>query len=229
MKKQIQLWVRGLLVAFLVVPLLMMGCSSPTVTADKAASPALVAAPGPAASSPRGGLPQEGIQVHGHWTIEVRNPDGTLAERREFENALGVEGDRLLSQVLGRTQSVGGWAILFNGNAFQIGGFASVGWILENGGLNAPTGPGYFPTLTIDVPIAGTNADKLVLSGTATAQFDGNIVTVLTRSNRRPNTEAPSSTYGGDGAVIFTHTTLATPINLLAGQQVLVTVVISFS
>jgi hypothetical protein len=31
--------------------------------------------------------PQEGIKVHGHWVIEVRNPDGKVATRREFENA----------------------------------------------------------------------------------------------------------------------------------------------
>jgi hypothetical protein len=30
----------------------------------------------------------EGINVHGHWTIEVRNPDGKVASHTEFENAL---------------------------------------------------------------------------------------------------------------------------------------------
>jgi hypothetical protein len=33
---------------------------------------------------------QEGVTVHGHWTIEVKNPDGTLATHREFENALAA-------------------------------------------------------------------------------------------------------------------------------------------
>ncbi len=28
------------------------------------------------------GAATEGIQVHGDWTIEVRDPDGTLADRR---------------------------------------------------------------------------------------------------------------------------------------------------
>lgn len=36
--------------------------------------------------APRG--PSEGIQVHGHWTIEVRNPDGKVVSHTEFENAL---------------------------------------------------------------------------------------------------------------------------------------------
>lgn len=30
----------------------------------------------------------EGIKVHGHWTIEVRNSDGSLARHVEFENSL---------------------------------------------------------------------------------------------------------------------------------------------
>src|ERR1035438_8313432 len=36
----------------------------------------------------------EGIKVHGHWVIEIRNPDGSLASRHEFENALvtGIGG-----------------------------------------------------------------------------------------------------------------------------------------
>jgi hypothetical protein len=36
----------------------------------------------------------EGIKVHGHWVIEIRNPDGSLASRHELENALvaGIGG-----------------------------------------------------------------------------------------------------------------------------------------
>src|SRR5215469_7481393 len=34
------------------------------------------------------GGPSVGIKVHGHWTIDVRNPDGTLVTHREFENSL---------------------------------------------------------------------------------------------------------------------------------------------
>ena len=30
----------------------------------------------------------QGIHVHGHWVLQVKNPDGTLGERREFENSL---------------------------------------------------------------------------------------------------------------------------------------------
>ena len=31
---------------------------------------------------------KEGIKVHGHWVLEIKNTDGSLASRHEFENAL---------------------------------------------------------------------------------------------------------------------------------------------
>jgi hypothetical protein len=31
---------------------------------------------------------KEGIAVHGHWTIEIRNPDGSVAKHVEFENSI---------------------------------------------------------------------------------------------------------------------------------------------
>ena len=50
----------------------------------------LIEAP-PAEPAPEeGDGSNEGIQVHGHWTIEVTNPDGSLASRTEFERADGV-------------------------------------------------------------------------------------------------------------------------------------------
>src|SRR5688500_397291 len=48
------------------------------------------------------GGPQEGITVHGRWVVEVRNPDGTLASRTEFNNAL-ASGSQNLVAMLSRT------------------------------------------------------------------------------------------------------------------------------
>ncbi len=237
MKKQIQLWLRGVSVAVMAVTLLLMGCNTSTgvskPAADEAASPApVVAALSPVASSSSGGLPQESVQVHGHWTIEVRNPDGTLADSREFDNALIAGGNRALSLFLGRSNSVGGWWVELIGNPGTSGAFnptngSKYGFIVEStygGGTN----PGWFKTLTVDVPTTGPNTDKLVLSGTATAELDGNIGRVRTRVFLLNNTLAPSASYLSDN-LEFTASTLASPIPLLAGQQVLVTVVISFN
>jgi hypothetical protein len=42
----------------------------------------------------------EGIKVHGHWTIDVKNPDGTLAQHHEFENSLQLEGAATIIQLI---------------------------------------------------------------------------------------------------------------------------------
>src|SRR5438093_6635754 len=66
---------------------------------------------GTAQTAERPGGPQKGIEVHGHWVVEVRNIDGTLAERREFENDL-FGGSRILAQLLSGAISVGNkWAV----------------------------------------------------------------------------------------------------------------------
>ena len=60
------------------------GTQSPGVTPAAGQVVAQNSAARPAA--PKG--QSEGIKVHGHWTIEVKNPDGTVATHREFENSL---------------------------------------------------------------------------------------------------------------------------------------------
>ena len=48
--------------------------------------------------SPASETASEGIQVHGHWTVTVTNPDGTLDAVHEFDNEL--IGKRLLIDLL---------------------------------------------------------------------------------------------------------------------------------
>ena len=64
----------------------------------------------PAREAPaaRGG--GDGIAVHGHWVIEVDNPDGTMATRREFENALS-DGGQALAVLLSGEASAGAWVV----------------------------------------------------------------------------------------------------------------------
>ena len=46
----------------------------------------------------------EGITIHGHWVMDVVNRDGTIAQHRDFENALaGSQGSSVLAQVLNGT------------------------------------------------------------------------------------------------------------------------------
>lgn len=86
---------RGLVLAALLAMVLSAAGIAPAQstaasTSSPAAKPAVAAGPSavsPAAKSPAKGS-QEGIKIHGHWTIEVRNPDGSLDKRVEFENGI---------------------------------------------------------------------------------------------------------------------------------------------
>src|SRR5262245_7735550 len=53
----------------------------------------------------------DGIKVHGHWTIDIVNPDGKLASHNEFENALEATGTNALSGVLARTFAPAAWRL----------------------------------------------------------------------------------------------------------------------
>ncbi len=45
----------------------------------------------------KSGQPSEGIKVHGHWVIEVRDPDGTLVTRQELRTRYEIIGDPFYS------------------------------------------------------------------------------------------------------------------------------------
>lgn len=240
MKKRTYMWLGVLLAALFLVSTVLTGCAR----SAESVAPAPNAAVGPiaassvataATSSPSGGAPQEGIKVHGHWTIEVKNPDGSLAECREFDNAIAAYGISELPRVLGRVDSVGGWALILNAvnstdNAFlNAGGQPDLGAIMEATYQNS-SNPNIFKNLTPAVPNSGMNAGKLVLSGTATAQRNGKIEVVTSAFAALPSTSPPSSTYLiSDIMGTFTGTTLANAVTVSNGQQIAVTVVISFS
>ena len=67
--------------------------------------------------NPSRGGQHEGIKVHGHWTIEVRNPDGAVINHREFENSLQSSGGIALASILAGAASPGMWEIRLNGSA----------------------------------------------------------------------------------------------------------------
>jgi hypothetical protein len=71
---------------------------------------------------------QEGIKVHGHWTIEVRNPDGTVDKHVEFENQICP--DQTYTRPVGTLQTIPVSATFQGGVAFFSGlasGQASAG------------------------------------------------------------------------------------------------------
>lgn len=177
---------------------------------------------------------REGIKVHGHWTIEVRNPDGSLATRRDFDNSLVGGANLALSTVLGRTNLVGQWAInLFGGSAGgpcpgSVNNNLGVCIIEESGG--PITGSGVFQTLTIAPVPNASGVYSLQLSGNATASGSTQIGTVQTFLNVCPGggPSCPPITAIGAG-YLFSQASLSTGINVSSGQVIQVTVVFSFS
>jgi hypothetical protein len=78
--------------------------ASPTTQSAVAAKPALKPVAEEESAVPNSAN-QQGIKVHGHWVLQVKNADGTLGERREFDNSLVTDdqspsGDQLLAGLL---------------------------------------------------------------------------------------------------------------------------------
>jgi hypothetical protein len=111
-KANAQITRRGLVLA----ALLAIALSAATISRAQSAIPATAAAKAAAAdSTAKPPIPAavtgkkqkgEGIQVHGYWKIDVRDPDGTLRAHTEFENALTTNdpnqssGDFALASIL---------------------------------------------------------------------------------------------------------------------------------
>ena len=174
------------------------------------------------ASAP-GGL-HAGIQVHGHWTIVVRNPDGTIAAKREFENSLQYDGVTLLPILLGGRGVAGAWSVLLGGSAgespcagpaWNFPGNPSGTPLSLNGpcvSVQQPPAPGCglfatgacLPTLSVSLVQTGENLETsptvptpyyaLQLTGTAAVTQAGNIAAVGTML-----TLCSTTTPGGAG------------------------------
>ena len=57
----------------------------------------------------------DSIKVHGHWTIDVRNADGTLASHNEIENELQPTGTSALTGLLAGNYTAPRWRIQLSG------------------------------------------------------------------------------------------------------------------
>jgi hypothetical protein len=181
-----------------------------------------------AGTSPQTG-PSEAIKVHGHWTIDVQNPDGSLVSHNEFENALDSFGALRLAEMLARLKVPGVWNI----GLWQVGtarrpcpSYFNGACVIGEVGSTDPEAQ--FKTMTVSVPTSGPNQGKLVLKGTATAEADGDINTVYTDLGYCAGTTAPASCPAYRDST-FTRKDFSSPVQVLAGQIIQVTVVISFS
>jgi hypothetical protein len=170
------------------------------------------------------GARQEGIKVHGHWIIDVRNSDGTLATHREFENSLVPTGATALVNSLASTSVAGLWAVQING---ALCGGSQYTQLYES--AEPSSGPCSYKTLTVSAPRSGPYNGNLVLSGSFTSSASG-VASIATTSlavcpagvlpARCNITNAPSVS-------LFTSARFAAT-TVSSGQFVQVTVLISF-
>jgi hypothetical protein len=202
-------------------------------TAKVVAPPSEKPSPAEAAQSHTKGK-TEGIKVHGHWMIEVRNPDGTVVTHREFENSLvQTRGALLLGSILGRLYTVGPWELSLSSTTIQPCFSNVVGAVPCNifeTGQPLPGGGGNFATLSVSVGAAGS----LVLSGTAVAGQNGTIDQVGSVDfTCAPSASAATcNTLGGPFPIAssaFTQAAVTPAINVSTGQTVAVTVTFTFA
>jgi hypothetical protein len=65
----------------------------------------------------------EGITIHGHWAIEVKNPDGTRVSHQEFENSLvQPSGAQDLTLLLIGADVAGGYRVSLATNGNPVNG-----------------------------------------------------------------------------------------------------------
>lgn len=198
-----------------------------------------------AATLPAQGAPTEGIKVHGHWVIDVRNPDGSLASHNEFENALITfinGGSSALAGILAKQRTVGQWIIRLSGGCTTLTNNNNIiGTIPSPCEIYEPTSPATadtrtFKNLTVAAPITTLFRDfetgTIELSGFVTATSAtpvGQVETIvgLCEANVLPAACAPGLGTGDTRS--FSGTLLATPIVPTVGQIIQVKVILSFS
>jgi hypothetical protein len=224
----------------------------PTLPAAPAnAAPAAQAGTPAAQSEPQRGGNHEGIKVHGHWTIEVKNPDGKLVSHTEFENSLVSSGTTTLSSLLLGESSTGGYEVILTGASVESGpcpAIASgatacylVGSLVSPlpaafGDINTECGgTGFTNQITATGPCfpltASAVSGGIAVSGTAVASTTMSIAGVsfepLTcgaggAPAQGQNTASPN--LCAQGSVLsepLTHATLATPVTISAAGQLI--------
>jgi hypothetical protein len=167
----------------------------------------------------------EGIKIHGHWVIEVRNPDGKVVTRREFENEY-VPGN-LLPWVLTRQFTPGFWFVDVYSNPINNSPCAgnsnrNICYIGQGGG---------FPDDSSNLSSSTIKSDTaILLSGSVTALSNGTIDTVESGIQVCAPTVAPATSCSTGTEPRYALTRTNPPqISVAAGQVIQVTVTITFS
>jgi hypothetical protein len=188
-----------------------------------------------AEEKPSGDGNHEGIKVHGHWTIEVRNPDGSFVSHREFENSLQQgSGPVGLTGVLGHLNTAGYWSVFLvaSPNCGVVQGISFYSCqIFEPSVTGGSVQPPVSNNLGVNAPIGGAT---LTLQGSVqvpASPASVQITSVQTGIALCPPSSSPQACVASALAPsqIITSANLKIPIAVQANQIVQVSVVISFS
>jgi hypothetical protein len=209
--------------------------SAPSATASAAA-----------AGHRQGGGQHEGITVHGWWVIEVKNPDGTLAQHREFENSLqSPGGPEAIAQLLQGSAVAAGWQVLLIGGTTVPPCAGTNACDIQESQLSVNLVPCPADTCSSNLVATGT-ASGFTLSGSIQATQTGSIGSVLTNVIYCPvngstpgagsfplGTSTPAQCAAGQQLIstitVFTSASLTPAItNIVSPQTITVTVTISF-
>jgi hypothetical protein len=173
------------------------------------------------------------IQVQGHWTVVVRSTSGKIVGRYHFHNdfvgpSLGTSGGAdALAEILSGTRAPGAWDVSIQGSACPASNGNFCQMFLPGASPSFFASPPDTKNLTVTAPTTGADAFKIVLQGDVTATNDGTITRVGTGLQKCP----ASSGVGADCGVGYNEVTdrsLASAISVLAGQDISVTVKLSF-
>jgi hypothetical protein len=173
---------------------------------------------------PEASGPSEGIQVHGDWTIDIYNEDGSLDQGIEFSNDLSFGGPERLAKVLAGVNTPGAWWVAFDSRTVPDAPCPSFCRISE------PNYPGAVESEDLTVTIE--SSEVIVLAGSVVAEQAGEVGTVSTRFAFCEPNVAPDSCNGASGlapAGSFTFADTFTPVNVEAGQTISIRVDISFT
>lgn len=202
-------------------------------------------------SRPKG--KNEGITIHGHWTIEVRNPDGKVVTHREFENSLVPVGKNVLASLLSNTAVVGSWVVylchtggkgvncILPGDVLDLAQAGSLWGTPSNCPSTPTTYKGIttycFATLTNPAP----SASMMLTGSVPNSPLSGTFVIDTVETSITTCNSTPSKSYSqadcfsnpyADSAKAsisqFTGANLNSPVSVEKDQSVSVTVVFSF-
>ncbi len=200
----------------------------------------------------KGNGTHEGLKMHGHWVIDIKNPDGTLAEHRDFENALQAGGQGFLIGLMSGYLIPGDYMIVMGPSSGNGACVATYQWCGIVRSLSTYPGLGYCGvylcatglTYTYNFGTGFGGPFSMVLAGSITANQAGTIGSVYslisTCANIGFGATNPNSIETSSPATCVTQTapepwygplsqTSIAPISVANGQIIQVTVTITFS